>query len=192
MDEFDLLKELNANIKPNKSNKVVSTKSEKDNTVEDLALKTKRIKALEKARIAKSEKKTNQEPAKPIPKPVITNIYGYKYVFLMHQKAARAPEIPMKIGVSNNVSETRNQLQEGNITDFKCAIIIECKNMDGESVLHELRTNLSNKLVHRDWYKLSKQLVEQLQDHYTKKGYSTTTEGRAKLTKVEIKKLTGS
>ena len=114
---------------------------------------------------------------------------GYRFVFFMLQKGAKASEIPMKIGFTNNVPEEKAKLEQGNYNDLRCELIIKCEKMDADKLCDILQLKYNAKHKGRNWFLLSKKEVEDLGIALAKKGFKLTTEGRAKLTKAEIKKF---
>ena len=171
--------------KQNKANKE-QTKKEIEKPI-----KKKTIKKIDEPTIKKIDEKINKEIKKEIKESVnIQNIsYGYKFVYFMLQKGARSLDIPMKIGYTNNVPEEKEKLQLGNIHDLRCELIIECEKMNADKLYEIICKKYMNKHRTRSWYNLSKEEVSKLRDELISKDYKITTEGRAKLTKVELKKL---
>jgi len=162
-------KQTKAKLMPNKNIRGSITKDTTKKSAEKLAEKS----------AEKIVEKSETTPLNPVKQT------GYRFVFFMLQKGAKASEIPMKIGFTNNVPEEKAKLEQGNYNDLRCELIIECEKMDADKLCDILQLKYNAKHKGRNWFLLSKKEVEDLGIALAK----LTTEGRAKLTKAEIKKF---
>lgn len=108
----------------------------------------------------------------------------YYYIFFIHKKGASGEketgETSFKIGCSNNVRETREMLEQGRDTDLKTHRIIRCSNGDAKKLCDLLCRRIENKSVVRDWYRLSKEQVDNLANEIIENdGYELVSESRA-------------
>ncbi len=132
----------------------------------------------------------SQQPLEQPHKQVLTasdvDKLGYKFVYFTHKKGAKKEKIPMRIDVSNNVAESMEKLDNSN--SLKCAAILECENLNGAQILAGIQQRFS---ADKDWtglYAISKEDLASTLANYNSQGYPTTTLGRAKITKQELKK----
>jgi hypothetical protein len=106
------------------------------------------------------------------------------YIFFIHKKSISGEketgEASFKIGCSNNVRETREMFEQGRDTDLKTYRVIRCANGDAKKLCVLLCRRIENKSVVRDWYRLSKEQVDNISNEIIENdGYELVSESRA-------------
>jgi hypothetical protein len=133
----------------------------------------------------RTKRTTDNAVAPPVVNP--GNLEGAVYfVYFMHRKGASGDKdtgrTPFKIGVSNNVKEAREKLEEGSETDLKTHRIIKCNKGDAAKLLTSITKKFETYALQRNWYKVSKEAIDQcVADIIKNMEYSVVTESMARV-----------
>lgn len=202
MDD-DLLSEMieshkRAKESNNKSDKSAGNKSESQPPKRDRIVKRSEPKTADDTPPTKSPTAHSTKPANnaqpSAPKQPATSLPNARpsveesdnaFVYFIVKKNAKGGvdgQMHFKIGTSDNVGDTRKQLEEGAIgMELKTFKVIKCHKMDGARLADKIQADFQAKHIHRGWYDISKDVVDKKIADITKNSdYECITESRAK------------
>lgn len=106
-----------------------------------------------------------------------------RYVYFIHQKGSHGQNVAVRVGASNNVAQTRRDLENPSPYDLKTHRVIECLNGDADRLLNTFRDKYSDRMIARDWYTLSKEIIDKDTDELVKLNskMQIVSEARAKI-----------
>ena len=169
------------------------TTNQLEHYMEHGSFEKKEENAVEKKKRAPRKKKQNESTEQNEQTELMTQSVpepqnGPKFVYFIRiLDGTKSSESLYRVGYCDNVPETRKQLENNMPQNVKTDKVIECAGFNADQVFNKLKGEFKDKEVKRDWFKLTKQNID---DFITKlgEGHATITEGKAKVKKVKTKK----
>lgn len=116
---------------------------------------------------------------------------GAKYLVFLQQKGSKVPTgIATKIQFGNNAAAVKAKVEEGCIgKELRTELVLSCPQMDAVDLFQSVCSKYASKHIRHNWYNLKKEDLQEIHDAAVRNGCQASSEGRAKLTKAEIKTL---
>ncbi len=103
------------------------------------------------------------------------------FVYWMRQlDGARSSQIAFRVGISDNVAETRRAMENIMMHSLTTYRVIECTRGDADNILAAFTQKFAAAHLKNSWYKLTKGDVDTFAASYTAPNYLNVTEGKAK------------
>lgn len=105
------------------------------------------------------------------------------FVYFIHESGRRGDNMPVKVGVSNDVGEYRKELEKERENGLKTYIAIKCVKGDAEAVAESFKQKFTSSHLKNGWFTGGKAMIDAFVDGMAAMGYEKVTEGRAKVLK---------